>query len=453
MSVFLGWGLVGSNAAAQDAVVEVAMAADTANTEHCAELHGNDAVASMADAMVAVAEAWNNVSTVFDETDAVILLYWRGSLAQCLGRNDAALGDLETFLGRTEGEDAYHDLRRQARTRLRRLGRASQRNSPAQEVLYASRPVEVELGYGFGITPISMACTDAAIADTSYGYLNNGCQNSGAVVRSRQVGVSPVEIRAGLRIRHAGPVGVLITGSFRPARYVGLGSGPATPGLPRTIPDVYGSSAYLIGFGVGPVLEGLAPMAGASGDLQVAGSLQLGVSTGSYAPMSGYAADRAFVWGGSYRVTTIGPQGRLRLRLPAGRSLLISLEFGGSYQWAPGRSAIQELAPSDFPEELTAAPAAAQRGAGELRLGFLPTPDERSVLIGPFLGFRAQRDWLRFPNNTGTPGDPDDSGDVWVIPGTVEGELEAAYRTYSSEAVELRVLLGIEAWIGLQPGG
>lgn len=105
----LGWALVAltlalASPARADEASDAAMLADEVNQEQCANLYSGQ-VGRAAASTVAVGDAWGKVNTAYEQTGAPYLLYWRGALAQCLGRDEAAAADLTEFV-ESQGDSA-----------------------------------------------------------------------------------------------------------------------------------------------------------------------------------------------------------------------------------------------------------------------------------------------------------------------------------------------------------
>ena len=87
---------------AEDAAVLAAGVKD----QYCADIF-HQRVTLKAGSLKEVAAAWETVSEAYDATDELYLLYWRGTLAQCLnGFDDTARQDLEAFWQRSAGDPA-----------------------------------------------------------------------------------------------------------------------------------------------------------------------------------------------------------------------------------------------------------------------------------------------------------------------------------------------------------
>jgi hypothetical protein len=106
---------------ALEAAAQVAIAALAIHDEHCARMAGNRR--ENADALLAVAPVWKQVTDSYQSTGASYLLYWSGVLGLCLGQRDNAGDDLRAFLAQEGENPEFTGLTRDARRRLRRLGK------------------------------------------------------------------------------------------------------------------------------------------------------------------------------------------------------------------------------------------------------------------------------------------------------------------------------------------
>ncbi len=119
-SLVVGLALPLSSALA-DPSIDAATQASQVNQEECANVHTLKHNVSAA-GMQRVVKVWAEVGRVYeDEGKASYLLFWRGVLAQCLGRDELAILDLETFILSQKGQSLFVALVRQAKTRLKRL--------------------------------------------------------------------------------------------------------------------------------------------------------------------------------------------------------------------------------------------------------------------------------------------------------------------------------------------
>jgi len=154
--------LVLAGAAHADPSIDAATQASDVNQEECANVHTLKQRTSAA-GVQKVAEVWNEVGRVYEEEGkAPYLLFWRGVLAQCLGRNELAVLDLESFIASQKGQTMFVDLVRQAKSRLKRLGsRGKIGEGPSAVWLRKSDIVELNLSYGVATGLRGMGCTDA----------------------------------------------------------------------------------------------------------------------------------------------------------------------------------------------------------------------------------------------------------------------------------------------------
>jgi len=178
--VSLGFPL---NSALADPSIDAATQASQVNQEECANVHTLKHNVSAA-GMQRVVKVWAEVGRVYeDEGKASYLLFWRGVLAQCLGRNELAILDLETFIQSQKGQQLFVALVRQAKTRLKRLGgRAKAGAGRAAQWLRLKDVFEVEISYGPATGVRGLACTDSEqTPDRTTGLpLNSTCVGGGS---------------------------------------------------------------------------------------------------------------------------------------------------------------------------------------------------------------------------------------------------------------------------------
>ena len=178
----------------------IALEAHGAHSVGCADVAG-DKVGRAADALVLVSTAYSKVHDSYKSAPApkpTFLLYWRGVLGQCLDRDELAGIDLRAFIEAERGNDEYGEQVRDARRRLRRLGRsqASASQVPAAAAVagaagLASTP-RFTLGIGGGYHRVQM---------TGFGW------DYGAVT-----------LQTSIRLR--GPLALVIGGSLAVSDYV-----------------------------------------------------------------------------------------------------------------------------------------------------------------------------------------------------------------------------------------
>lgn len=110
-----------ASAAEPEPARDAALLAYEVHTEQCAAVAGRD-VAVAAESTMLVVEAWARVSDAFDGSGAPHLQYWRGVLAQCLGRGDDAIRDLIDFVVVAHDQPEHAGFVRDAKRRLGQLG-------------------------------------------------------------------------------------------------------------------------------------------------------------------------------------------------------------------------------------------------------------------------------------------------------------------------------------------
>ncbi len=100
---------------------DAALRATEIRDQHCADT-AQDRASGVTGALAAVVPVLDEVSRVYDETAAAFLLYWRGVLFECMGREDRAIDDLQRFADGDENQAQLPQLVQDAERRLRRLG-------------------------------------------------------------------------------------------------------------------------------------------------------------------------------------------------------------------------------------------------------------------------------------------------------------------------------------------
>ncbi len=100
---------------------ELAGRAADVHESYCAGVASGD-VQLAAAGLNQVSAVWAEVDTALKAGEPSWLLYWRGTLAQCLRQDEVAVADLEAFLAGFGEDGAFAGLSRDARRRLKRLG-------------------------------------------------------------------------------------------------------------------------------------------------------------------------------------------------------------------------------------------------------------------------------------------------------------------------------------------
>ncbi len=191
-----------------DPSIDVATRASEINQQECANVHTLKHRVSAA-GMQKVVEVWDEVLRVYEEEGkAPYLLFWRGVLAQCLGRNELAVLDFESFVASQRGQSMFTDLVRQSRTRLKRLGAGRKLGQgPAAKWLRNQDIVEIGFSYGLATGVRGFGCTDEEDAARNVAVVNSTCidgqqlrTNLGDVQVQPQQGVAPPFWPVGMRV-------------------------------------------------------------------------------------------------------------------------------------------------------------------------------------------------------------------------------------------------------------
>lgn len=139
--------------------VDAASLANDINQDHCVDAYNSD-ISVAAESTKEVLDAWANVDLSYKQYHENYLLFWRGVLAQCLGRNDNAGEDLQQFVRVQSERGGFQDLIQQANNRLKRLGYAKEHGiGPAGNYLQGHQIVEGSLVYGGGLFVQLQHCT------------------------------------------------------------------------------------------------------------------------------------------------------------------------------------------------------------------------------------------------------------------------------------------------------
>lgn len=443
---------------ALDPATEAAMEADAVNQEHCANLF-SARVDTAATSTVRVAEVWQRVSEVYEETQAPYLLYWRGALAQCLGRDEAAAADLEEFI-KTQAESTMFDsLVRNAATRMRRLaGGAGIGQGAAAAFLRRGAILEVGARYlgGSGLTVLS--CTDAGERGTGQ-PINSGC--IGGVNPKSAVGPA------------AAPLGLDVSVDAFFARPIGMGVRVFFDyGVPVSMPDDR-SPGPMVELRAGPQLRILNNVASGGRAGWLRATVRFAAAFGQISPWAGqakYINDLVnFHDAGTWSMRHVGPAATLAGAFEVGKGSIVEIE--GRFSWyvpmgAAGTPKARDGAPVDVridgarsatedddvwrTEELPAAYQPDAVGSGRmhagLRIGLLVPVGKGSVAIGPFFDAALHQTTIRFP---------DDADDVWCAlePDASGASLcsgDGDYRkVYSTQRDDILLRFGVQLRFGV----
>ncbi len=154
--------------------IDAASWANEVNQSYCGDAYSRD-LTEAAENTRLVAEAWSEVADSYEkhgDDAAPYLLFWRATLAQCLNRTEEAYDDFDGFIDRWEPTGNYADLVRQAKQRIRRLGRKKDLgDGPAAAYLMGRQILELGVGYSGGMQVLSEVCRGRSDL-----YLDGGCK-------------------------------------------------------------------------------------------------------------------------------------------------------------------------------------------------------------------------------------------------------------------------------------
>ncbi len=453
-----------SAAAAQDRSFEVALEADRVNQEHCADLYTKE-VDQAASATLAVAAAWQEVDVVYRETPAPYLLFWRGVLAQCLGRIEAAVADLEAFVASQEGATMFTDLVRQAKTRLRRIaGGGPKGQGPAAAFLRRAPRLEIEAAYGVGGASSTTSCGDP---DAGGVTLNSSCEGQ----------TSPELVQGGT----FAPVGLRVRADVFAGRVFGIGlrgdvlwmtpSGGPTPRDPGGV----------VTLALGPHLRVLNSVASGRRAWWFRLELRAAAAFGTLSPWAGSKfTDMGLLDGGTWALRHVGPAAWLSVGVEVAPK--VALDAGAWFAWyvpMPGAAASRvhdggpttldyskvdgEADPPTGTEEVEVLPDVLRthRMAGGLRVTLLVPAGDGRVALGPFIGADVHRATMRFPDaeadwwpeRIADDGEPD--GFLHCNDTQPNGEFgdDLCRKVYSTHRTDVVVRAGIEIRFGAGRAG
>jgi hypothetical protein len=223
--VLLVW-VPGAAAQEAEAVLgahEAALFAAETHSTHCADAEAADhEVAGIA--LEKVAPAWRRVSASYRTHSAPYLLYWRALLAQCLSREDEAIGDLAAFVAALNEAPGYAEQLRDARRRLRQLGQPLPRE--------VQPPPSWTPGLAVAVGGIGVGLTGAAVHGGSWSAAEYEAETNTHGVDSDEYARLQGVNRAGFGLILAGGaaavVGGIVAGALgRPdGAEVGVGAAP-----------------------------------------------------------------------------------------------------------------------------------------------------------------------------------------------------------------------------------
>ena len=436
-----------ASAQALGADIEAASRANDVVEEYCAVLVTGKTAAA-ASGTRAVAEAWEQVSTAYDQTQALYLLFWRGTLAQCLNREEQAKEDLQAFLA-SPGSMGFGDLRRRSERSLKRLGlKIRIGNGPSAKWVRRIHAIDLGLRLGGGGGVGVLSCTDPDEVDGVPRVENGACLGGRLPYSPTAALVQPLLVELDVEANPHRNIGVGARVGFdlpapgappdgrSPAPTLELDIGPRlrvvhvlNPGKPDPAANFYVEPRVAVG------ISGLSPWAGNAKYPDRFGYLDAGTLG-------------LFLVGGSLR---IGGHGELDLH----NSLEVEGRFtaqAGLATWtlradaaAPIRDAgfdtpadeSDDHSHDEYVDEFPGVVSSRRFSAG-FHVAILRAVEDRALSVGPFLDLSWQQSFVEFPN---------DADDLWSRPAgsTADGDQR---KVYSTQRDDVFARLGIELRFG-----
>ena len=410
--------------------VEAAAKANEVNQIHCGDAYSAD-IKLAAYSTGEVAETWSQVDDSYNLSKAPYLLFWRGVLAQCINRPDAAMKDLQDFVDLQEEKGGFEDLVRQARVRLKRLGkRRKLGEGAAANYLHTPHLLELGISYRGGGELHFQTCTDNPSNDA----LNGGCW--GAQVKYMSAG-------------GAVPLGIEASALIYPLRWLGVGARYRLGvSVLESVLDEGGTetSAPWVLL-LGPELRLQRTKSSGSRGQRFQLQLGLNVRHGELTTWAGNqtAEDPKVLYSaGTYGMTMPGLGGRFEISLEVGPTTAFRLGASGGYNWGGSASNLVTTAPADslVPEAYLPTAVEFTSATAGMHVGVLMARDPGKMAVIPTFHFDWEESNIRYP-------DPKDSSQDWSV--TTEGESAGSSdsRTVFSTRRD-EFIIGIE--IGLRFG-
>ena len=437
------WLLAPTLARGGDPAVDAAVQADDVNQQHCASLDTRQ-VDRAASATVAVAEAWGRVDEVYEQTGADYLLYWRGVLAQCLGRDEAALADLTAFVQGQEGSTQFSSMVKLARTRVRRLGDPSRLGQGAAGALLTrGGPLEVGASWSAGSGVHELACTDG----DDWGTVNSTCVGTDEHFADYRPAAVPASVQAHI--------------DGFPTRAFGLGARvllalPAPGGLPDSR-----SPGPTLQLDVGPQLRLLESVSSGRRPGWLRVEVRFAASFARMSPMAGSAKyvgeTGGYLDAGTWSLAHPGVSGRLEGALELGPKAALILS--GRVAWyapMPGQTARRVVEPGEVElgtsggstrlegvQVLPELVRSSQLSAGG-RVG-LALPIQQGSAVTPFVAVDFLRATMTFP---------DSPGDCWVVGSDEACDSDDGLhrKVFSTRRHDLYVTAGVDVRFAVRSG-
>ena len=419
-----------------DPAADAAARANEVNRTYCGDAYSLD-VALASDATVRVAEDWRQVDEAPAATDEPYLLFWRGVLAQCLGRPESARDDLEGFLAWQTQATGFDDLARQARTRLRRIDRKRGLGTgPVVAYLHAAPAVEIAARYAGGVLVQTQACADDPGSDS----INSVCVGGSELWKS-DVMPAPVLPGLALSVFPAERIGAEVRVSFAvsPRSTLGMDGGrmPETSLGPRWA------------FHAGPTFVARTHRAPGARAARLRVTPSFALLHGRVSPWAGNVTSTidSLLFAGTYRWTAPGAGMDMELAVQIGSRVALRVAPGGGVSFLPRTASVEEVEGPSDEVEILPEPAGLLGGFAHARLGVLLPLGDGGTALAPSVAFLWQTTTLRYPNDL--------EHDIWYADVSLpEGDRIDERKVYSTRQDLVTVGLELELRIGLaRPGG
>lgn len=415
---------------------DAAYAASNATSEHCSEGWGEHS--TKAGALKVVLDALNQVQIAYQASPEPFLLYWRGTLYQCLGQYEDAITDLEAFVEAERGNPTYAQQVKAAELQLRRSGtRVSAAGAGAAAGwIRRTDPFETTLQYGAGAAARSRVCTDSL----DEGFYAASCQGSPEETPFA-ITAAPSDGRVALTGFFAAPIGFGVAGTAQWA--MADESKDETEGgwLKNNSID-WGITHPTFVLSAGPVLR-LANWRSSNRALGLRIEPSFAVGVAWFEPLAGDRfwdeEDLSFqTLGGEWRTLHLGASIRVEFQAEVGNRAVFLADARGVFFAPSGPDRIEQTRPAGGNIQIPLDPTQADRLQVDGGVGALfQAHDSGNVSLGPFLRVTFEGRWLTFPE-----------GDeyAWSLPGAVSDS--PTHKVFSTQRLKGAITAGLTLHFG-----
>lgn len=414
-----------------DPAADAAAKANEVNLTYCGASYSSN-VSLAADSTRRVAEVWGEVDQVYGETQTPYLLFWRGVLAQCLGRGESASEDLQAFLEWQKDDGGFDDLARQAQTRLRRLDRGKDLGTgPVARYLGGDTLLDLSLTWRGGGLLQSAICAD----DPDGGHLNTPCLGGKEVWKADEMpSLADVELGAALYFTRVLGASLLFDLAATGESTLGTEDG--------TYPGTAIGPRWSLRAGVSfRVQRPQAPrVRGTRLTLTPAFHLRHGVISSWAGNLT--SSGQVIYYPGTYGWTRPGLALKIVLQVQLAPILALNVDLDGGIGLPTGAPTLVERQGPTEEVEILPDPAKLASAFAGGRFGpLIPLGEGKAALI-PSVDIRWEGSTLRYPDDL--------VGDVWTVDvGTVEEPDLESRKVYSVHQHLLTVGAAIELRFGV----